>query len=214
MRFVVAFVLVVTILATHGEVTTADCSSPRISFAPEAVDPGDTLTITGEIFWDKCIDTFPTQDVAKPIKDIELTLVQGDSSWVVARGDADENAGFTVEVVIPSDAQPGAARLVASAGQSLQIPSTRILTISTEPAPNDTGDAVAGFGPNQVNTTTSAADLPTTDPESELGERPSATSEDEDEGPDAVVIVLVIAGVATAVALATWMIRRRRALPR
>jgi hypothetical protein len=213
-RFIGSLVLTVAIVAFPAEGATADCLGPRISFAPEAVDPGDTLTITGKGFWDKCIDTFPTQEVATPIENIELIMVQGSSSWVIARGSADENAEFTVEVVVPPAAQPGEARLTATAGQSQRFPLTRTLAISTKPAPDTISGAVTAFGPDQDATTTTAAAPSTTNSASTLEERPTATSEGEDEGSDALIIFLVIAGGVAAVALATWMIRQRRAGPR
>lgn len=129
----------------------ADCSGPTIEHTTGTVDRGEPITITGEAFGDNCYDTGPPppgEDVlGKPLKRIEIVFVQGGAETVAARGDADRDFGFEIDVKLPADLQPGDVTVEArwANGGTAFNATTAALVVSDAPAaPND--PEVGNFG--------------------------------------------------------------------
>lgn len=81
---------------------------------------------------------------------IEIVLVQGEQVTVVARGAADEDFGFELDVVVPTDAHPGAAELEAFAanGAWRTGPGTPLVVLAADEPRGSAG--VVSFGPTSV----------------------------------------------------------------
>ncbi len=98
---------------------SADCAGPMLRPVAPVVR-GDALVIHGEAFGDNCYDTGPPPDgegaLGVPVPDVELSIAQGDGEVVVARGAADADYRFQVEVMVPPRLSPGPARLIARWG--------------------------------------------------------------------------------------------------
>ena len=109
---VAAFGAVVPV-ATAG----AMCEAPSIAFDPHDVARGQTIVVVGTGWGDDCHDTGdpPAGEGAlgTPLDGIHVVLVQGDRKWDLWSGAAGEDYGFTASVVVPVDAAPGTAQLLA-----------------------------------------------------------------------------------------------------
>lgn len=98
---------------------SADCPSPSMTFSPSEVDRGGEVIATGKYWGDNCYDTGPPPegqgDLGEPLEGIEIVVVQGEREWVVGTVDAEADAdyGFVTRIVVPRDAAPGDAQLVA-----------------------------------------------------------------------------------------------------
>ena len=110
-----------TALITLGPIgaapVAADCSGPTLRFAPHDVDRGGTLSVTGSGWGDNCYDTGSPPDgegvLGNPITGIEILIKQGSKEWLVARGSADDQFGFSIDIRVPTDLTPGEAELTA-----------------------------------------------------------------------------------------------------
>ena len=95
----------------------ARCLGPVISFSPEVVGRGQSVSVTGGGFGDECYDTGAppgaTGILGEPIEVVDLVLLQGDREFVVGHADADDQYAFTVTVVVPASLEPGSAQVVA-----------------------------------------------------------------------------------------------------
>ena len=67
--------------------------------------------------------------------DIEIVAVQGEREWVLATVDADDDYGFMTQVIVPQDATPGDAELIARKPGSLSYVSNSDTTLRISAAP-------------------------------------------------------------------------------
>ncbi len=109
---VAAFGAVVPV-ATAG----ASCVGPSMTFDPHDVARGQTIAVVGTGWGDDCHDVGdpPAGEgpLGIPLEGIHVVLVQGDREWELWSGAAGEDYGFTASVVVPVDAAPGTAQLLA-----------------------------------------------------------------------------------------------------
>jgi hypothetical protein len=129
----------------YEPVAAASCAGPSIAVG-SSVDPArppstgtlhrDTDTVVSGLFFHQgCEDTgvppgpgcrpAPPADPQSPMSDVELTLVQGDRTWILGAADAadrDRLYAITWTVSVPADTRTGAALLrAASASLPVQI---------------------------------------------------------------------------------------------
>lgn len=129
----------------------ADCNGPTIKYDAGTIDRGDTITIHGTTWGDRCYDTGPPPKGEKtlglPVQGIEIVFVQN-AEFVVAQGAASPDFAFEVDVVVPADLEPGAVQLVArsSEGQAFDA-ADGSLVISDRPSAGTTSRVVS-FGPS------------------------------------------------------------------
>ena len=105
----------------------ASCPAPSLEVVEALVLPrGSTVTVVGHHFAEGCQDVIGCTsrlgcqschrpDPPTPSQDVELRLVQGGRSWVLAVADADGGDGLgrvTWTFAVPADAGPGRARLI------------------------------------------------------------------------------------------------------
>lgn len=158
---VLVLVLGTATLTVGAAPAGADCVGPTLHHPPAAVARGATVTLTASGFGDNCYDTGPPPDgegiLGRPVTGIGIFVARDGKETLVARGDANPDYAFTVDVVIPPDTTPGEAHLVArwttgQAGQAEQAVigsspgKTGGLTI-TDAAPAGGVAGVATFGP-------------------------------------------------------------------
>lgn len=150
-------------LTASTEIADALCVGPSISVTPEAVEPGDTITVRGSAWGDSCYDTGPPPEgqggLGLPRRDIEIWLVTGNRRYVLAHGDADSDYGFVVKVIVPFGLRPGEKRVVALfpsnvvVNPDLLVPTASVpLTITGSPR-RGPGLPVVEFGPTVTSTT-------------------------------------------------------------
>lgn len=99
--------------------TLAACIPPSVSVQPLSGPPGTVLTVRGSHFFSGCPDvimrcpageTCPPPPRTYPIRDITVTLVQGERTWALGTIDAaDDNYKFTLSAMVPGDVQTGSA---------------------------------------------------------------------------------------------------------
>jgi hypothetical protein len=130
----------------------ADCSGPQIECTAGMVDRGQEITVTGRGFGDSCYDTGPPPPgvgaMGQPLDDIDVVITQAGVDHLVAKGEADAEYEFEVDVVVPARLEPGEARLQVRWGPGTAWAVDRTdqpLVVSDIPAAGD--DVVATFGP-------------------------------------------------------------------
>ena len=143
-------VLAAGTLLSQATTARADCAGPTISYPGGEVRRGTTLTVIGTFWGDNCYDTGPPPDgegtLGLPIEDIEILVSQGDQV-VVARGSADADYAFEVNVTIPGSLSPGPVEVIARWDASPAVNATEEpLVISSQPPLTD-AQVVATFGP-------------------------------------------------------------------
>lgn len=115
---------------------SASCVAPQIAVgaavpepgdpspAPTTLQPGQQIRVTGRYFRSGCEDTVAygcsgpkaPADPEAPLRDVVLTLHQGDRSWRLGTADAGNRGGqyaISWQVRIPEDVPVGAATLSA-----------------------------------------------------------------------------------------------------
>lgn len=127
---VVLLLLASASLALLPSPAAADCLGPTIRRIEPAVR-GEVITVRGYAFGDNCYDTGPPPAgegvLGVPVPDVELFVAQGDGEVLVARGAANADYEFSVDIVVPPRLSPGPARVVArwgtdrSAEQALEV---------------------------------------------------------------------------------------------
>ena len=109
---IAAFGAVVPV-ATAG----ASCVGPSMTFDTHDVARDQTIAVVGTGWGDDCHDVGdpPAGEgpLGIPLEGIHVVLVQGDREWDLWSGAAGEDYGFTASVVVPVDAAPGDAQLLA-----------------------------------------------------------------------------------------------------
>lgn len=128
----------------------ASCAAPEFVYDGGPVHPGDTVTVVGQYWGDDCYDTGnqPAGEgvLGLPRTGIVVVFVQGGTETIVARGDADTEYQFRVDVVVPETAVSGQARLVARVGDWDGYDASRgALTVASDG--DDSPASVAPFGP-------------------------------------------------------------------
>ncbi len=97
---------------------SASCGGPQITVTPNSAAAGSTVTVHGQAFGDNCYDTGPPPAgqgvLGNPLTDVEIGFVQHDITTVLATVDANDEYEFTVEVTVPTDAEPGQAAFTAT----------------------------------------------------------------------------------------------------
>lgn len=143
----------VVALAVVADPAAGSCIAPVVSHAAGPVVRGATLTVEGRRWGDDCYDTgMPPPGygvLGRPAQDIEVLVVQGEREVVVARGDADDDLAFAVEVTVPVDLAPGSATIVArDADRSLGIVDDIPLTVASTYPPHwaERSSEPASFG--------------------------------------------------------------------
>lgn len=208
---------------------SADCAAPRMSFSPHEVDRGGEVTVRGELWGASCYDTGPPPEgegpLGEPLTGIEIVLAQGEvvlargeREWLLATVDADSDYRFTATVVIPVDAEPGDARLIARRPETYPYAANPEsgLHISAAP-PVQPPTTVEGASPGSAPSVTSDPAV-TPDPAAGNGSPPGTIgSADTDTDVDAenaqgfagrwVWAVLVAAAAAAIVGV--WLSRTR-----
>ena len=73
------------------------------------------LTITGQYFGDDCLDTGTVPPgvgaLGNPLTGLAIVIDQGEREFLVATGSADSDYSFQVDVVVPSELEPGEASM-------------------------------------------------------------------------------------------------------
>jgi hypothetical protein len=109
------------VLAVGPVVDPADAEDLPASQA--ALPLGEAVTVSGRWFHEGCDDTgqgsgctAPVPSEESPLRDVDLVLEQGGSSWELGTADAasrEEQYAVTWQVRVPDGAQPGSATLRA-----------------------------------------------------------------------------------------------------
>jgi hypothetical protein len=114
--------------------------------------------VVGQYWGDDCFDTGPPPagkgDLGLPRQGITVMFEQDGTQTVVARGNADADYQFQVDIVIPPNAAPGGARLAARASEEEQFAATGgpLEVVSTG---QGSPLVVASFGPTEIPMPTS-----------------------------------------------------------
>jgi len=178
-------------VATAG----ASCEAPSMTFDPHDVARGQTIAVVGTGWGDDCHDVGdpPAGEgpLGIPLEGIHVVLVQGNREWDLWSGAAGEDYGFTASVVVPVDAAPGAAQLLA------RRPDTAVSTF-------DQTLRISDAAP--VTTTSPPTLTPPREPE---GSAASPGSEPSSGGVSIGWFVVIVAAAAI-VAVALIALRRRR----
>lgn len=137
---VAAFSLVVPSLGLTAGHAQASCVGPTVEVFPAEQDRGDQIRVSGKYFGDNCYDTGPPPSgqgtLGRPLSDLTVTLVQGETPMVVATGDASGDYSFEVDVVVPVSLTPGEVE-VAVTHDSSRPPDAQSATLLVTETPGD-----------------------------------------------------------------------------
>ena len=184
------------------------------------------LTITGQNFGDDCHDTGTVPPgvglLGSPLTGLAIVIDQGEREFLVATGSADSDYEFQVDVVVPSELEPGEATLSIIGAGDARLPITPALVISNAP-PVDTSEAtVVTFGPQSTTDTAPPGSVPPPILPADIPDEPVDTAPplsavpvvDGDDSSDGVqrAIGVGVAGVVAigALGFALWSRSRRR----
>ena len=176
---------------------SASCSTPSMIFTPHDVDRGGEVSVTGTGWGDNCYDTGPPPDgegvLGRPVQDIDIVVVQGEEEWVVATVDAGDHYGFGTQVVVPQDAAPGDALLLArTSGGFRASNSDPTLRISAAPAITSPPDRASTPSPSTPESAATTSEGVQDEPERET-----------------VAPWLVVAATGAAIATGAWAVVSR-----
>jgi hypothetical protein len=196
-----------------------------VKVKPVRIARGGVLTITGQYFGDDCLDagTLPqgVGPLGSPLTGLAIVVDQGDREFLLATGSADSDYGFQVDVVVPSELEPGEASLNIIGAGDARMTISPALVISATPPIESAEATVATFGP-QLPTdaeppgSVSPPVLPADIPDEPVATAPplsAAPIEDVDDHTDVQRAISVgIAGVVAIAALGfgLWSRSRRR----
>jgi hypothetical protein len=100
--------------------SAASCVGAQISYDVTPVSPGQVVRVTGEHWGTECYDTGNQPrgvgSLGEPQANIEILVLQNGAGPVVARGDADHDYRFVVDVSIPGPLQTGTIAISARVG--------------------------------------------------------------------------------------------------
>ncbi len=149
-RLLVLFSVLLVGLLSIPVAALASCVGPELSYGGGQVRPGDAVHVVGQHWGDDCFDTGrpPAGQGALglPRTGIVVLFEQGGTQTVVARGDADAEYRFQVDIVIPETAALGAARLMARAGDEVAFAAAGDPLVVAS-AGQGSPATVASFGP-------------------------------------------------------------------
>jgi hypothetical protein len=218
-----AALYVVPLLSDHPAM--ASCVGPTVKFKPTRITRGDVLTITGQYFGDDCLDTGTVPQgvgpLGSPLTGLAIVIDQGEREFLVATGSADSDYEFQVEVVVPSELEPGEATLSIIGAGDARLTITPALVISSA-APVDTTEAtVATFGPELTTDTEPPGSVPPPILPADIPDEPVDTApplstvpidEDSDSSGVQRAISVGVAGIVAigALGFALWSRSRRR----
>jgi hypothetical protein len=158
---------------------TASCVGPTVKFKPARVARGAVLTITGEFFGDDCADTGTVPPgvgpLGNPLTGLAIVIDQGANEFVVATGSADDKYEFRVEVVVPTQLEPGEATLNVVGAGDARLTVSPSLVISGASPPESAEVTVATFGPTTTEAAPTGTDPPSVLP-AEIPDVPIATA--------------------------------------
>ena len=147
--------------------------------------------------------------LGKPLDHIEVLVVQGGVEHRVAEGAADGEYGFSVEVVLPAELEPGEADVVVLYGVDgvADDPNQQPFTVSdVEPgAPAASSPEVATFGP--VETEPEVVQVPGDGDEGEARGEGEVTTRGGDDPP---LGFFIASGVLALGAVAALLLLRKR----
>ncbi len=166
-----------------------------MTFDPHDVARGQTIAVIGTGWGDDCYDTGDPPagegDLGIPLEGIHVVLVQGGREWDLWSGAAGEDYGFTASVVVPVDAAPGDAQLLA------RRPDTSVSTFDQTVRISDAAPV----------TTTSP---PTTTRPKEPEESTASPGSEPSSGGVSIGWLVAIVAAGAIVAVAIIALRRRR----
>jgi hypothetical protein len=152
--------VLIALLALDVRASAASCVGPQIDYSVDSVSPGQVVRVTGMYWGTDCYDTGDSRRdsgaLGQPQHDIEVLVLQDQDGPVVARGSADRQYRFTVDVLIPGPLRPGTITIAARASNPLpqvavgpEVPVTN--PAATVPSLSDP----APFEPSQASATSS-----------------------------------------------------------
>jgi hypothetical protein len=207
------------------QLATASCAAPTVKFKPARIARGGVLTITGQYFGDDCLDTGTVPQgvgpLGSPLTGLAIVIDQGEREFLLATGSADSDYAFEVDVVVPSELEPGEASLSIIGAGDARLTITPTLVISNAP-PVDTAEAtVETFGPEVTTDTQPPGSVPPLILPADIPDEPVDTSPPlstvpiEDDTDSSGVQRAISVGVAGVVAIgalgfALWSRSRRR----
>ncbi len=162
-RLLLIGVVLAGVLVVGVPPADASCSGPRLEFETGPVVRGETVTVTGAAYGDNCYDTGPPPAgegvLGDPLEEIEVLLVQDDQRIVVARGAANEDYEFQVDVTVPPMLHPGAAEVVVEAdGIVTSNGSNGPILISDDPPAGQDQPVALFAGRGEGESTTGSSD--------------------------------------------------------
>ncbi|MGB3593426.1 MAG: hypothetical protein WA994_04585 [Ornithinimicrobium sp.] len=189
----------------------ADCVSPSIV---ARIDSTGTLVVNGEAFGTNCYDgPGPPEGqgvLGYPAHDISVVVRQQGIEWVVARGNADQDYTFRVDVEQPpveGEAQVE-ARYAGQEGFTSQLVATAELTMA-EPETSLGGRTVATFGqPTPVPKTPTVSP---TESSSKTAPRADAHNEEATTNLETPLIALITGTLLGSLAMLIWTRRQHNA---
>jgi hypothetical protein len=203
----------------------ADCAAPTVKFKPTRIARGAVLTVTGQYFGDDCLDTGTVPQgvgpLGSPLTGLAIVIDQGEREFLVATGSADSDYAFQVDVVVPSELEPGEATLSIIGAGDARLTISPALVISTAPPPDSAETTVATFGPPLTTDTEPAGSVPPPILPADIPDEPLDTAPPlstvpiEDDTDSSGVQRAISVGVAGVVAIgalgfALWSRSRRR----
>ncbi len=155
MAFAVAVAALSTAPLLSHQPVAASCAAPTVQVKPARVARGGVLTVTGQHFGDDCLDTGTLPPgvgpLGNPLTGLVIVIDQGTDEYVVARGSAESDYTFTVDVVVPAALEPGDATLALLGAGDARL-NTDLALVITNATAGDGVAAVATFGPPTPDT--------------------------------------------------------------
>ncbi len=107
---------------------TASCVPPQLRLDAPSAHAGDVIDLHGVFFTDSCADTSYPPPV-KPLRDLTVSLLEGGSSRLIGRVDAQGTRGhFLFTLRLPTDLKRGLATIrvggAAEVGHDAEVPLT------------------------------------------------------------------------------------------
>jgi hypothetical protein len=196
-----------------------------LQFKPARVARGAVLTITGKYLGDACLDTgtIPAGlgPLGNPLTGLVIVIDQGPVEIPVATGSADSDYAFQVDIVVPSELEPGEASVNVLGAGDARLVATTPLVISSAPPRSPAEAPVATFGPPSPPDTEPPGSLPPVVLPADIPDVPVPTAPPQsappienssDTGDLQRAIAVGVAGVVVvaSIAFAVWGRLRRR----
>ncbi len=185
------------------------------------------MTIAGQHFGDDCLDTGTLPPgvgpLGSPLTGLAIVINQADREFLVATGSADSDYAFEVELVVPSELEPGEAIVSVMGAGDARMTLSPALVISNASPLSSAEPTVANFGPQPTTDTQPPGSLPPVVLPADILDEPVATSPplsttptDPDTGNSDLqrAIAVGVAGVVAiaATGFAVWARAKRRGM--